>query len=135
MVYYNPYYTFLFLWSLVWTLEVKNDKGLPPYPDSLHRIWTQWGEAFWEVEFEFIEKKTIFFPFSLSVLMLLSNWSVQKLTDLYSAIWALCEIIAVFFLEKDCIFGGHLFLFSAVSISLELHLIKKKKKSKQGVLY
>ena len=32
MVYYNPYYTFLLLWSLVWTLEVKNDKGLPLYP-------------------------------------------------------------------------------------------------------
>ena len=32
MVYYNPYYAFLFLWSLVWTLEVKNDKGLPLYP-------------------------------------------------------------------------------------------------------
>ena len=32
MVYYNPYYTSLFLWSLVWTLEVKNDKGLPLYP-------------------------------------------------------------------------------------------------------
>ena len=32
MVYYNPYYMFIFLWSLVWTLEVKNDKGLPPYP-------------------------------------------------------------------------------------------------------
>ena len=34
-VYYNPYYAFLFLWSLVWTLEVKNNKGLTPYP-GLH---------------------------------------------------------------------------------------------------
>ena len=27
------YYAVLFLWSLVWTLEVKNDKGLPLYPE------------------------------------------------------------------------------------------------------
>ena len=41
MVYYNPYYVFLFLWSLVWTLEVKNDKGLPLYPvfDYVEKLW------------------------------------------------------------------------------------------------
>ena len=32
MVYYNPYYAFLFLWSLIWMLEVINDKALPLYP-------------------------------------------------------------------------------------------------------
>ena len=38
MVYYNPYYMFIFLWSLVWTLEVKNDKGLPLYPGYTYRV-------------------------------------------------------------------------------------------------
>ena len=51
MVYYNPYYTFLFLWSLVWTLEVKNDKGLPLYPGRAHYAKIDsFSKIFWDLQ-------------------------------------------------------------------------------------
>ena len=51
MVYYNPYYVFLFLWSLVWTLEVKNDKGLPLYPGRAHYAKIDsFSKIFWDLQ-------------------------------------------------------------------------------------
>ena len=61
MVYYNLYYVFLFLWSLVWTLEVKNDKGLPLYPAyNTHLILPTFTECTDSVQIEEmpLEKQT-----------------------------------------------------------------------------